>query len=233
MGDKDQKSLTIIVVCGLGILLFISILVSGGFALPEKSGGWFYAYQTLFGALVALTSVLFIGWQYLDTLHRRRLSERAKMNDALSELCRFAKNCFDAVLNDNATMLPNRQNNGIEVLKHAIEFLDTDTSEAVYELVITYQVNNSRLERYFDPSDPRAINSETINLYDAIKLYAMTISLFDYARKEDNKIRNKKNSQCHMFSALNAIYGHTKPLMAHNDPKMSDLIEHINELHPE
>lgn len=239
MEDKHQKYLMAAVGGGLGAILILTFIVSGAFSLPaNNSGGWIYEYQTLIAGLAAsligLVAASYTRHQYKDTINRRRLSEKAKMNDALSGLCDYARSCFSAILNNDESLLPNRENNDdINILKHAIEYLDLDTSEAVYELVIQYQVNNARLERHFDSSEQRSINSQTDNLYDAVKLRAMAINLFDYARKEINSVKNATLSNNQMHSSLNGVYGYTKNILAHQDQRLDDLIRNIDRLHPE
>ena len=82
---------------GLFIVLIITIAASGGFSLPENSGGWLYEYQTAFTGLVGLITALIIGYQYKDTVKRKRLSQRVYMNDALSGLCSYSEQCFNAI----------------------------------------------------------------------------------------------------------------------------------------
>ncbi len=231
MEDKHQKSLMIAVSGGLGAVLILTFIVSGAFSLPENSGGWAYEYQTLIGAVIAATSIYVTWFQYAQSMRRKSLSARAKLNDSLSELCTFSRNCFSAILNDDESMMLNRQNDSIDVLKHAIEYLDVNTSETVYELVIQYQVNTARLERYFDLSEQRSINDQAEYLYDAVKLRAMAINLFPYARKEVNAVSCRELSNDKMHSSLNGVYGFTGRILAHQDDRLGDLIRNIDMRH--
>ena len=77
------------------------------------------------------------------------------------------------------------------------------------------------------------MNGKDNALYDAVRLHALTLRLFDYARKEKEIIKNSKLSANEMNSALKASYGHTKTYMAHTDPdqSMGKLIKRIEKEH--
>jgi len=226
-------SLVIAISAGLFIVLAIAITASGGFNLPENSGGWFYEYQTLFSgvfaAAMAALSVYVAYHNYKNDFKRKEFSAIAHMNDALSDVCTYSRTYFNMV-KDGQTKNYEKPTDSINALKNAIEFLDGYSSETVFELVSFYQVYNSRLESYLNPEE-RAIGAKDNILYDSVKLYALSSRLFSYARKETDSIKNDKLTKNQMFSALNATYGHSKKTMAHDDKDLKDLISDIENKH--
>lgn len=206
------------------------------FKYPEESG-WLYAYQTGFTGIVGIITATIIWSQYRSSLYRRRLSERAKMNDALSEICSYAKKCFQAIRVDGQSR-PDECPNALCVLKTAIEFVDSKTADSIYELVIHYQVHNARLEEVVR-NQQSSIGNIDRPLYDAVKLYALASRLFGYARRSDysrknvHSVANNRLALKDMCSALNAIYGHYETIMPYNDPAMQGVLKEIELFHPE
>lgn len=228
MPDKDhEKFLLWLFISGLGVILFITLWVSGALTVPSGVG-WFYAYQTAIFGIIAAS----ITWhQYQDTLYRKRLSERAKMNDALSYICTYTRACFWAVKDDEHTNILPQPMEYIDTLKASIEFLDKDTSESVFELVSFYQIHNARLENLLYHNETPVNGAKTDALYDAVRLYALAVRLFEYARNEVSSIKNSKLSLQHMHSALNGVYGFTKKKIACWDSDITPVVEKIEREH--
>ena len=137
--EQHQKSLKIAIIGGLGVVLFIAILVSGGFSLPENSGGLIYEYQTLIGAFIAAGSIYMTWFQYRKTTKSKEFSARAHMNDALSAICKYSKDCFLSTY-DNREETVEKPTEAINTLKQSIQYLDSESAESVYQLVGFYQV---------------------------------------------------------------------------------------------
>ena len=230
--EQSECTLCVFFIAGLLVLLFIAFAVTGAFNLPENAGGWVYEYQTLLAGVIAAAS-LWITWQnYKHQSNKKALYARARMNDALASICDYAEECFLAVKNDNKNELPEKRLEAISILTSSIEFLDSDTSQAVFELVSFYQVHNSRLNSYFSPANQIVrLGSREDKLYDSVLLHHYAARLFAYARNQTNSFTAKKPTLTEMSSSLNSVYGITRQLMAYNDPRLKGLIKKIEQYH--
>ncbi len=252
---KEQSECTMLLffLSGLLIILFIAIAASGGFDLPEgccgegtkTSGGWIYEYQTLIAglaaAIIGLFAALYTKHQYEDTLLRRRLSEKAKMNDAISTICAYAKEVFfktydnEITENNTADMVEIASQHELElptdeinILKDAIEYLDTETAKSVFELVIAYQVFNAR-NKHNPETDIQASNFRENTLYDCIWLYSLSLRLFDYARGNVESQPYEKPASEQMHRALNNIIFKRRDMYEiFHDPDISKITEKLN-----
>ncbi|MGH1404184.1 MAG: hypothetical protein ACRBDL_08060 [Alphaproteobacteria bacterium] len=196
---------------GLFIVLIITIAASGGFTLPEGAGGWLYEYQTLLSGLLAASSIVFTWMKYYNGLKRKRFWARGHLPDAVDNICAYAQACFVFVrqygdgVTDNKP--PARCDDAVQHLKNAIEWIDNDSAEYLFELLSFYQVHNARLNSFLN--DSAANRNDTDRLYDSVKLYCVAIGLFDYARGRQDEVTWKKQSLQSMMGALRAINGHS------------------------
>lgn len=207
--------------------------------IEGDGGGWIYEYQTLIAGVFAASSVFLTWYTYSSTLKRKELTARAKLNDPLSVLCSYARDCFESIQNDKENM-PQKCAEEIKIINEAIEFLDKNSAEAVFELVSYYQVHNARLEGYYkenpDSIFPRD-RAKIERLYDVVMLYCLAVRLFGYARNRDQydqevrSVTSKKPSKDDMHSALNQVYGVHRRLMAHQDASLQELINKIDRRH--
>ncbi len=220
------------------IVLPLSIAASDGFALPRNAGGWFYEYQTLITGLVGAFIASVVAYQYYHMRYRKMLSARAKMNNALNDICSYSRSCFRALHKDGKKTKSN--NSFLKIFEDASEFLDVNTSDAVYQLDIHYQVHHARLEGYYERKENKEIlfgDKKEERMYDSLLLYALASRLFSYARGSNQYnqpvsfVKHTKPLNSEMQSALNALYGFNKTLIAQNDPQMEKLIELINRHH--
>lgn len=165
----------------------------------------FKEWQTLIAGMLALCAAGVAYWQYRDSLYRKNISARAKMMDALADVCEFAKQSFLNI--EKNQEIPNQKSNGIDVLKEGVEGLDRKTADTFHDLFVHYQVHNSRNLR--GPQGEK--HGKEYLLYDSLLLYVLASSLFDYARKKDvygesvKTVENAKPSLQSMFSGLRAI----------------------------
>ncbi|MEM6382866.1 MAG: hypothetical protein AAF739_09345 [Pseudomonadota bacterium] len=151
-----------------------------------------HEWQTLIAAMIALAAALstirVMNGQRADErerhkslLLRKKLAARAQMPDALSAICRYATDSVDYLLHDQVD-LPDSPQDEMTTLKLALEYIDNSEAEITYQIISHYQIQNSRLESF-----DRELNEYLINqyCYDAILLYALATSLFDYARNKN------------------------------------------------
>jgi hypothetical protein len=147
-------------------------------------------WQTLIAGILALIAGGGAIWSVLvqtrsqreehnDLLKRKRFAARAQMSDTLSALAEFVRQCVE-YLDGRRENAPERPTDAITVLKSAIEFVDTQPSKKIFELVSFYQVHNARL--FSDRQRGRTEAAAAQAYYDAAKLYFYVDRLFDYAR---------------------------------------------------
>ncbi len=193
-------------ITGLMAVLFITILVTGGFNLPDDSGGWFYEYQTLIGSFLAGLSILATWLMYNKEEERKRFVARAYLHDALSSICTFAKlnfyDLYDGTKADGSAFADAK--NAMDVIKKNIGFLDIDTQKSVLELVMFFQVYNARLEKH-SGENIDILNGKENDIYDTLYLYVLSERLFDYARNEKSYLKFEKPTKKQMNSALLSI----------------------------
>lgn len=211
MKDKDN-SLFIAITGGLTLIVIIALIASDAFRMPANHGGWIYEYQTLIagllGSIIAACTAGILWIQRADNLHRKHLSSKAKMLDALVELGNYTTSCFNYIT-DKKKCIPKAPKEEIQVFKDSIEFLDTQSADAISELVQFYQVHNSRLSKY-KHQDRDTDRDYEQRIIDVIRLNYFIIRIFSYARNEDgtpqisiNKLTYEDNMQ-----SLKALLNH-------------------------
>ena len=155
-------------------------------------------WQTLIAGLLALgaatLSVRTIKKQiqqdkdiHEETKKRKAFAARAYMPDAVSKLLEYSKECF-SYLENPSHALPCPPSDAITVFKNSIEFIDTDTAAAIFEMVVFYQVHNACLFSYEKESIEEKGDDYDQAIFDLILLTYHFCSIFEYARNEKEKI---------------------------------------------
>ena len=168
--------------------------------------GWVHDWQTLIGALLAtaaaIVTVVMMHQQNLEARQRdaeasqrRSLAARARMPNALRDLIDFCEEGADRLLSGNTT-LPDEPIAALEDLKLAIEFIETQKAEQLFELLSHYQVYTSRFSGYDSFGRGQ-------DLYDTAKLHHYTSRLFGYARNNDEEQPLSENHLMH--NSLNTM----------------------------
>lgn len=151
--------------------------------------GWVYDWQTLIGALfatgAAIITVIVMHQQNLEARQReaeasqrKALAARARMPNALRDLIDFCEQCASKIVNEDSK-LPDEPIAALEDLKLAIEFIDLDKAEQLFDLLSHYQVVTSRFDDYIR-------SWSATGLYDVAKLHYYTSRLFSYARGRES-----------------------------------------------
>jgi hypothetical protein len=175
---------------------------------------WLNKWQTLVSGILALIAGGGAVWavlrqtreqrdQHAGMLERKRLSARAQMPEALSDLVGFVRECVQFV-DGRRVGAPSKPNEAIEKLKVAIEFVDTQPAKAIFELVSFYQVHNSRL--FSDQPRVGGDNADAQAYYDAAKLFFLTNRLYDYARNQAETVDDQMNPDV-LLDELKGVVG--------------------------
>ncbi len=168
-------------------------------------------WQTLIAALLALLAAW---WtvrplkqqiatdreRHSDTLKRKELSARAQMPDALSALCNFTEDCMK-FHDGRRRELPTPATEAIAALKTAIEFVEPQPAQKIFELVSFYQVHNARLF-----SDRREGVEEVQRWYDTVRLRHYIDRLYEYARNESQIVEGEQTAE-RLISSLRQTVG--------------------------
>lgn len=201
----------------------------GGYVLfllihPQGDQTWINAieeWQTLVSALLALAAA----WWTVKTIEkqiwdererhseirtRKALSMRAHMPDALIALTNFTRRCFNYIQNANEDF-PEFCPEAIQIFKESIEFLDTQSSGMVYEMVSFYQVHNSRLTGYRDRGRPASDYEDRI--LDIVRLNYLALRIFAYARNLEQSIPNHAPTRDDLTHSLRSIIGTEEYMM--------------------
>ncbi|MCC4246868.1 hypothetical protein [Stappia indica] len=163
-------------------------------------------WQTLIGAILALLAahwtVKTIKRQMnqedirnKEIMSRKAMAARSYMPDALSDLSRYARASGSYLANQSGPP-PTPPTEAISALKQAIEHIDTDAAERVFQLISWYQVQCARTT-----NDKRTQQKLEEHAYDIVLLQAYTNSLFEYARNEIQEIKYAKPTRAEMDTA--------------------------------
>lgn len=146
--------------------------------------------------------------QYSDTLERKKWTAQSQMPDALSGMVDYCTSVAVELGNKEPTM-PRLPSENIDALKLVIEHVERDAAQRIFELLNHYQIHNARLEDFFRLNPVRPISGPNIDqlFFDVTKLYALTVSLFDYARNGIQKDQRQSITYDEMFSALRNVMG--------------------------
>ncbi len=151
------------------------------------------------------------------------------MPDALSALCNYTENCVAYLLgNDDSDRVPNAPESAIGVIKNSIEYVDPVSARKLFELVVHYQIHNSRLQGH-DGKKTVYVNGERI--YDSVYLRALVNQLFEYARDEVEAVPIAKLKRADLTTALYDCVG---PGSIHrSDETLAPLLEIIKRRTPD
>lgn len=208
-------------------------------------------------AFVAGAATVFFLWlqikaerdRHNDATYRKGLSHRAQMPDALSGISKFTEECFRWLLSlaeqhelgenageRSAKMFvvigagvsdPTRPRAEIDILKAAIEYADSDTALAVFELVSFYQVHNARA---FGEREPNAAEWPD-RLYDTTMLRGLAHRLFPYARNQERTVKHRALTRDEMTRALRTGTGLQYQERLPN--LFQGIVDKIEERHPQ
>lgn len=165
--------------------------------------------QTLVGAGIALIAALITVCQmrcearkndarHQDTLKRRKFASRARLPDALSELCRYTEGIYKYLLDPTET-IPMAPTESLSTLKDAVLYIDNSAAKRVFELVSSYQIHRARIEDCIHPIKKTTLDDQQ---YDAALIRAYASSLFEYARNQENEAPTSPPSKEEMMTAL-------------------------------
>lgn len=201
-------------------------------------------FQTTIAALVALAAALLTVWKishqvelqrlqieddrrrYADAQRSKAWAAKAAMPDALSALCQYAAGCGTYLRNGKGTdQIPNAPIDAINSIKSAIEFVDPQSAEKLFELIVHYQIYNSRLYTDTFGSQPE------IQMYDTVYLYALSTRLFEFARNEIDVVPDAELSREYLLSALRQCVGVAR--YYGNENEFAYIENHIRDRHPE
>lgn len=156
---------------------------------------------------------------------QRRKSQRARafLPDALSGLPEYTSKCFKYV-SGVIKEIPNPPESALSAIKEAIEYVDSDASDRLIELVNFYQIHNSRLAHFQVDGGPVVKMEEC--LYDSVKLRWLTNRMFSYARHQPFEADDRRDIREQMLSALHNCVGFDEYLDDLNKwKKVRELIE--------
>lgn len=195
------------------LLLFIGLIAGIAFQHSFEFGSNLVDWQTLIGASLALigafATVKIIREQIAETkkiehsrVERKVRAARASMSDAINGVMDYTRECY-SYIEDRQERLPDKPNQHIYVFKNAIEFIDGDTGDALYELVSFFQVYNARIDGYSHSPIGEYPSHEMI--LDTAELNWLAMRLFDFARNEADSVSLRKATSEEMLSALRSI----------------------------
>lgn len=140
--------------------------------------------------------------RHKDALKRKEFAARAQLPDALSILCRFTENCMRHH-DGRIQQQPAPATEAIAELKAAIEFVDAQPAQKIFELVSFYQVHNARL---FSDWRRRERPENAERLYDTALLRHYVDRLYKYARNEAQTVNDQPTEE-NLISALRVAVG--------------------------
>lgn len=166
---------------------------------PFSIIAFIYTWQTLISGVLALTAAMGTihvmnlqrrdEWvKHNDRIYRSSLSARAKMPDAIDDISLYFKACFEFI-KEGLSDFPKQPEKSINVLKESIQFLDNNSAEMIYELIVFYQIYNARLKSH---SESRGTVDKDDIYFDTIKINSMNLNIFDFARNREKVISKRK-----------------------------------------
>jgi hypothetical protein len=164
--------------------------------------------------------------RYADAQRSKAWAAKGAMPDALSALCKYTTRCTTYLTDgENTDQIPDAPIDAINAIKSAIEFVDPQSAKKLFELVVHYQIHNSRLDTHTFQSRPE------IQMYDTVYLRALANWLFEFARNEIDVVPDTRLSREDLSSALRQCVGVAKYYS--NEDKFAGVIEYIANKHPE
>lgn len=132
---------------------------------------------------------------------RRRMAIRAQLPNALSSMHQYVHqmtNWLFIFSNEQEPPLA-----ALATLQGAIEFVDDNAANRLFELVSWYQVWSSRIGSF----DHKANNTMDQEMYDCALMMAYVNSLFEYARNEEDEVSDTAPTRSDMESGLKQAIG--------------------------
>ena len=109
-----------------------------------------------------------------------------------------------------------------------MEYVDSDSAEKLFELIVHYQINNSRLSGHSITNNHR---ENTERMCDTVYLRALVNRLFEYARNKVEAVPDAEVSREDMRSALVSCVGPDEYYS--HEAKYASVIEIIDRRHSE
>lgn len=136
---------------------------------------------------------------------RKELAAKAGLPDALSAICKYTTGCINYLLGDEGIKgLPDVPTDAINVVKICIEHVAPEPAQKLSELIVHYQITNSRLSNHHRTEKPR---ENVDRMYDVVCLRALTDRMFEYARNREESESASKFSHSDMILALRSCVG--------------------------
>ncbi|MCH9000826.1 MAG: hypothetical protein IID48_21540 [Proteobacteria bacterium] len=143
--------------------------------------------------------------RHADAHHSKSWAARAGLPDALSALCKYSEGCAGYLMDaDGFDQMPDAPIDAISVVKSCVEYVDSDSAEKLFELIVHYQIYNSRLSSYRITDNPAEKNER---MYDTACLRALVNRLFEYARNKVRVVPDTEVGRDDIASALRACVG--------------------------
>lgn len=150
-----------------------------------------------------------------DTATSQNWAARAHLPDALSDICAYAASCYQQVFAENrGNQLPSVPREAIASVKAAIQYADPISAKALYELVVHFQIHNSRLQS----RNGRQLEIEFAQMgYDSVVLQCYCNRLFEYGRNEEKVVTKPVLTHEMMVNAHMTIAGLDRFLNHHDE----------------
>ncbi len=221
----------------VGLLFVFSSLF---FILTEQTY-FVKEWQTLISAFIALAAAAWTVQtmrrqikleqeRHADARTRKSLAAIAHIPDSLEEICEYLTECFEYVnlahrkerTEDYLVQLnlekrlekfvkPTAPKEAISALKTRLEYLDGPIAETAINIVMLYQIFNTRFARYLSVQDKT--EAEQLSIFKTlIKLYSLCLTAFEHLKEfrqgltasEEDQLKNTLRS---MAVRSNAQYG--------------------------
>ena len=175
-----------------------------------------YSYQTLITGIMALAAAIATIHELRkqtqqsqkienERLERKVRASRAQMNDAISALISYTEECFNALYITRTNLprqLPPPPTEQTQIFKNALEYLDGETADAVFEFVTTYQTHRARIEGWLNRNSHSNDYEWQERVLDTAELNWLATRMFDYARNKSPAISCRAATVSEMMSAL-------------------------------
>lgn len=143
--------------------------------------------------------------RHTDAQRSKMWAARAELPDALSALCNYSEGCMKYLMGaDGVDRLPDAPGDVISVVKSCVEYVDSDSAEKLFDLIVHYQIHNSRLLEFRRTDNPTQKNDR---MYDTVYLRALVNRLFEYARNKVEFVPDADVSRDDVISALHICVG--------------------------
>ena len=143
--------------------------------------------------------------RHADVQRSKMWAARAELPDALSALCNYSERCVRHLMGaDGLDQMPDTAADAISVVKSCVEYIDSESAKKLFELIVHYQIHNSRLSDYRRTDNPTE-NAE--RMYDTVYLRAPVNRLFEYERNNVEVVPNAELSHEDVMSALRICVG--------------------------